>query len=92
VAALTGGRLAVHLINRKNAPVLFSTRLGTPPAMLREDYCLLLADCMAEPVGHELPRRNHDASRLVAQLLFGWVSGSAELVTALERRLVAGTR
>ncbi len=60
-------------------------------AMFRDYYCLLLADCTAEPIGDDLPRSNHDASLLVAQLLFGWVSGSAELVTALERRLVASS-
>jgi len=31
VAACQGGRLVVHFTNRKNAPFLFSTRLGTPP-------------------------------------------------------------
>jgi hypothetical protein len=31
VAALAGGRLVVHFTNRKNAPFLFSTRIGTPP-------------------------------------------------------------
>jgi hypothetical protein len=31
VAALPGGRLVVHFTNRKNAPFLFSTRIGTPP-------------------------------------------------------------
>jgi hypothetical protein len=31
VAALPGGRLVVNFANRKNAPFLFSTRIGTPP-------------------------------------------------------------
>jgi hypothetical protein len=31
VAALQGGALVVHFTNRKNAPLLFSTRLGTRP-------------------------------------------------------------
>jgi ureidoacrylate peracid hydrolase len=61
-------------------------------AMFRDYYCLLLADCTAEPIGYDLPRSNHDASLLVAQLLFGWVSGSDELLTALERQLVASSR
>jgi hypothetical protein len=37
VAALQGGALVVHFTNRKNAPLLFSTRLGTrPPAQTVE--------------------------------------------------------
>jgi len=31
VAALQGGVLVVHFTNRKNAPLLFSTRPGTRP-------------------------------------------------------------
>jgi hypothetical protein len=31
VAALQGGALVVHFTNRKNAPLLFSARLGTRP-------------------------------------------------------------
>jgi ureidoacrylate peracid hydrolase len=58
-------------------------------AMFRDYSCLLLADCTAEPIGYGLPRSNHDASLLVVQVLFGWVSGSSELLAALERQLVA---
>lgn len=57
-------------------------------AMFRDYYCLLLADCTAEPIGHGLPRGNHDASLLVIQLLFGWVSGSSQFLIAIERQLV----
>lgn len=57
-------------------------------AMFRGYNCLLLADCTAEPIGSGLPRSNHDASLLVIQTLFGWVSESAELITALEGLLV----
>ena len=32
MAALQGGVLVVHFTNRKNAPLLFSTRPGTDPA------------------------------------------------------------
>lgn len=31
-------------------------------AMFRDYLCVLLADCMSEPIGHGLPRSNHDAS------------------------------
>jgi len=53
-------------------------------AMFRDYLCVLLADCMSEPIGHGLPRSNHEASLLVIQTLFGWVSGSDEFIKALE--------
>ena len=54
-------------------------------AMFRDYTCLLLEDCTAEPIGAGLARSNHDASLLVVQALFGWVTNSAELVGALPR-------
>ena len=53
-------------------------------AMFRDYLCVLLADCMSEPIGDGLPRSNHDASLLAAEVSFGWVSGSAEFIKALE--------
>jgi ureidoacrylate peracid hydrolase len=58
-------------------------------AMFRDYSCILLADCMGEPIGNELPRSNHEASLLVMQTLFGWVSDSNEFIKALEARPVA---
>ena len=58
-------------------------------AMFRDYSCLLLEDCMAEPignVGNNSARSNHEASLLVIQALFGWVSRSDEFIGALERR------
>jgi ureidoacrylate peracid hydrolase len=55
-------------------------------ATFRDYSCLVLADCMAEPVGHDLVRSNHEASLLVIQTLFGWVARSEEFIGALERR------
>ena len=54
--------------------------------MFRDYTCLLLEDCTAEPIGSGLARSNHDASLLVVQALFGWVSNSADLVRVLPRR------
>src|SRR5436190_1457505 len=59
-------------------------------AMFRDYTCLLLADCTAEPIGDGLPRSNYDASLLVIQALFGWVSKSDQLISALEAQLVPG--
>jgi ureidoacrylate peracid hydrolase len=52
-------------------------------AMFRDYSCVLLTDCMSEPIGYGLPRSNHEASLLTVQALFGWVSGSDEFVKAL---------
>lgn len=52
-------------------------------AMYRDYRCLLVSDGTAEPIGHDLPRTNHEASLLVVQILFGWVASSAEIIRAL---------
>jgi len=57
-------------------------------AMFRDYSCLLLEDCMAEPmgnVGSSSARSSHEASLLVIQARFGWVSRSEEFMGALER-------
>jgi ureidoacrylate peracid hydrolase len=53
-------------------------------AMFRDYLSLLLADCTGEPIGYGLPRSNHEASLLLVQTLFGWVSDSNEFIRALE--------
>ena len=52
-------------------------------AFFRNYRCLLLADCTAEPIGHGLPRGNHEATLLLVELLFGWVSDSSAFARAL---------
>jgi len=52
-------------------------------AMFRDYRCLLLEDCTAEPIGAGPARSNHDASMLLIQVFFGWVSRSSELLAAL---------
>ena len=52
-------------------------------AMYRDYRCILVSDCTGESIGHELSRTNHDASLLVIQILFGWVSSSTEIIRAL---------
>jgi ureidoacrylate peracid hydrolase len=53
-------------------------------AMFRDYHCLLVEDCMAEPIGADLPHGNHDASLLVLQILFGSITDSTTLLGALE--------
>jgi ureidoacrylate peracid hydrolase len=59
-------------------------------AMFRDYRCLLVEDCTAEPIGDGLPRSNHDASALLLQLMFGWVTQSSDLIAALSRQPIAG--
>ena len=51
-------------------------------AMFRDYLCVLLKDCMSEPIGHDLPRTNHEASLLNAEVLLGWVSDSEHFIKA----------
>ncbi|MFN2537247.1 MAG: cysteine hydrolase, partial [Mycobacteriales bacterium] len=55
-------------------------------AFFRDYRCLLLEDCAAEPIGGDLARGNHEASVLVIQTLFGWVSESAAFEAGLRER------
>jgi ureidoacrylate peracid hydrolase len=52
-------------------------------AYFRDYRCLLLADCTAEPIGHGLARTNHDATLLMVEVLFGWVTTSEHFIQAL---------
>ena len=54
-------------------------------AFFRDYHCLLLEDCTAEPIGGDRGRSNHEASALVIEALFGWVSQSAALTGALRQ-------
>src|SRR5216684_2542013 len=51
-------------------------------AMFRDYLCVLLRDCMSEPIGHDLPRTNHEASLLNTEVLLGWVSDSEQFIKA----------
>ena len=58
-------------------------------AMFRDYIPVLLADCTGEPVGYGLPRSNHEASLLLIQTLFGWVSNSNDFIKGIEVRSIA---
>jgi ureidoacrylate peracid hydrolase len=53
-------------------------------AMFRDYHCLVLEDCTAEPIGQGLPRSNHDASLLLVEVLFGSVTTSSSLLSAMQ--------
>src|SRR5438128_8279231 len=61
-------------------------------AMFRDYLCVLLRDCMSEPIGHDLPRTNHEASLLNAETLFGWVSDSDQFIKALAAKTPQAAR
>ena len=52
-------------------------------AMFLDYQCVLLRDCMAEPIGNTFARSNHEASLLTIQTLFGWVADSTSFLKAL---------
>lgn len=58
-------------------------------AMFRDYLPVLLADCTGEPIGWNLARSNHEASLLLMERLFGWISSSDQFLRALESRPVA---
>jgi ureidoacrylate peracid hydrolase len=58
-------------------------------AMFRDYLCVLLKDCMSEPIGSNLSRTNHEASLLTAEVLLGWVSDSSQFLKALQGQPVA---
>ena len=54
-------------------------------AFYRDYYCLLLEDCMAEPIA----QTNHDASLNVLGRVFGWTCRSEDLIGALKEPATA---
>jgi ureidoacrylate peracid hydrolase len=58
-------------------------------AMFRDYTPVILADCVAEPLGHEFPRSNHAASLLLFEIQFGWVSDSERMIKALDAHSVS---
>src|SRR5437016_948694 len=61
-------------------------------AMFRDYLCVLLRDCMSEPMGHDLPRTNHEASLLNAEALLGWVSDSEQFLKAFPVKTAQASR
>ena len=52
-------------------------------AMARDFRCIVVEDAVAEPIGAGLARSNHEASLLVMELLFAWITNSEEIIDAL---------
>jgi ureidoacrylate peracid hydrolase len=59
-------------------------------AMFRDYSCVLLEDCMSQPtLPPSLRGSNHDASLVLAEVFFGWVSQSEKFMTALQAQPIA---
>ncbi len=52
-------------------------------AMARDFHCLLVEDCVAEPIGAQFERTNHEASLLTLEILFCSITDSTSLIDAL---------
>ncbi|MEY2583272.1 MAG: ureidoacrylate peracid hydrolase [Ilumatobacteraceae bacterium] len=52
-------------------------------AVARDFHCLLVEDCVAEPIGAEFQRTNHEASLLTMERLFCSITDSTSLIDAL---------
>lgn len=58
-------------------------------AFFRDYHCLMLTDCMAEPIAADEARTNHDASVLTFERLFGWTAESAAFLGAASEQASA---
>jgi ureidoacrylate peracid hydrolase len=61
-------------------------------AMFRDYTCVVLADCAAEPIGHEFARSNHMASLLTIETTLGWVFDSERMTKALDAKPISSAR
>jgi ureidoacrylate peracid hydrolase len=52
-------------------------------AMARDFHCIVVEDCVAEPIGYDLERTNHDATLLTLQLLFASIADASAVISAL---------
>ena len=52
-------------------------------ATFRDYRCLVVEDCVAEPIGADASRTNQDASLAVLELLFAWITDCAGVTEAL---------
>ena len=78
-------KLGIHKLVFTGCTTSICVESTVRDAMFRDYPCVLLSDCMSEPIGDGPPRSNHDASLLVTEILIGWVSTSGAFLSALAR-------
>ena len=52
-------------------------------AMMHDFHCVVIEDCVAEPIGATLERTNHEATLLALEILFASITGSSSVIDAL---------
>ena len=52
-------------------------------AMMRDFHCVVIEDCVAEPIGETLDRTNHDATLLTLEILFASIARASSVISAL---------
>ena len=52
-------------------------------AVFRDIHCIVLEDCVAEPIAHDTPRSNHEATLLTLELLFASIAQADALIASL---------
>jgi ureidoacrylate peracid hydrolase len=77
-------RLGIHYLIITGVTTSICVDSTVRDAMFRDYLCVLLKDCMSEPIGSNLSRTNHEASLLTAEVLLGWVSDSSQFLKALQ--------
>jgi Isochorismatase family/WD40-like Beta Propeller Repeat len=82
------GKLIFYLLRLKTLIVTGCTtsicvKSTVRDAMFRDYRCLVLRDCVAEVIGNDLPRTNHEASLLLFEMRFGWVTQSEHVLKNL---------
>ena len=62
-------------------------------AMFRDYSCLLLEDCMSQPtLGSSSPGSNHEASLVLTEVFFGWVSSSEQFIKAVQSQPIVSAK
>ena len=51
--------------------------------MMHDFHCVVIEDCVAEPIGATLERTNHEATLLTLEILFASITGSSSVIDAL---------
>ena len=52
-------------------------------AMMHDFHCVVIEDCVAEPIGGTLDRTNHEATLLTLEILFASIAQSSSVIDAL---------
>ena len=60
-------------------------------AMMNDFHCIVIEDCVAEPIGATLARTNHESTLLTLEILFASIAHSSAVIDALNAAERGGT-